>query len=82
MGKLPMGILEQSGQVPVILIAGRISDRDELLNAGFARVECINPPDLPLEEAMRKDIAQQNIRQLFKTQNIYNFIIGTKSKLW
>ena len=75
MGKLPMGILEQSGQVPVILIAGRISDRDELLNAGFARVECINPPDLPLEEAMRKDIAQQNIRQLFKTQNIYNFII-------
>ena len=64
MGKLPMGILEQSGQVPVILIAGRISDRDELLNAGFARVECINPPGISLEEAMRKEVAQQNIRQL------------------
>ncbi len=64
MGKLPMGILEQSGRVPVYLIAGRISDREALLNAGFARVECINPPDLPLEEAMRKDVAQQNIRQL------------------
>lgn len=64
MGKLPMGILEQSGNVPVCLIAGRISDREELLNAGFARVECINPPGIPLEEAMRKDVAQQNIRQL------------------
>ena len=63
-GKLPMGILEQSGQVPVILIAGRISDREELLKAGFARVECINPPGLPLEKAMRKDVAQRNIRQL------------------
>lgn len=65
MGKLPMGILEQSGQVPVCLIAGRISDREELLNAGFARVECINPPGIPLEEAMRKQVAQQNIRQLY-----------------
>ena len=64
MGKLPMGILEQSGQTPVFLIAGRISDREELLDAGFARVECINPPDLPLEEAMRKDVAQHNIMML------------------
>ena len=64
MGKLPMGILEQSGRVPVCLIAGKISDREDLLNAGFARVECINPPNLPLEEAMRKDVAQRNIRQL------------------
>ena len=65
MGKLPMGILEQSGSVPVCLIAGKISDREALLNAGFARVECINPPNLPLEEAIRKDVAQHNIRQLF-----------------
>ena len=65
MGKLPMGILEQSGQTPVVLIAGRISDREELLKAGFAQVECINPPDISLEEAMRKDAARQNIGQLF-----------------
>ena len=64
MGKLPMGILEQSRPVPVCLIAGRISDREELLNAGFARVECINPPDISLEEAMRKDVAQHNICRL------------------
>ena len=68
MGKLPTGILEQSGHVPVFLIAGRISDREDLLNAGFARVECINPPGISLEEAMRKEVAQQNIRQLFTSQ--------------
>jgi glycerate kinase len=61
MGKLPMGILEQAGHTPIYLIAGRISDREELLNAGFARVDCINPPDITLEEAMRKEVARQNI---------------------
>ena len=61
MGKLPMGILQQSDHVPVCLIAGRIGDRDELLRAGFAHVECINPMDISLEEAMRKEVATQNI---------------------
>lgn len=61
MGKLPMGILKQSGNVPVYLIAGRISDQAELLKAGFAHVACINPDDIPLEEAMRKEVAIRNI---------------------
>lgn len=63
MGKLPMGILQQSGRVPVCLIAGRISDCEELLNAGFARVECINPSDIALQEAMRKEVAKEHIRR-------------------
>lgn len=63
MGKLPMGILQQSGRVPVWLIAGNISDRDALLEAGFTRVECINPPGITLQEAMRKEVAMRNIRQ-------------------
>jgi glycerate kinase len=61
MGKLPMGILQQSGAVPVCLIAGRISHREELLKAGFAHVECINPDGISLEEAMRKEVATQHI---------------------
>ena len=61
MGKLPIGILKQAGRVPVCLIAGRISDKQELLSAGFAHVECINPEDISLEEAMRKEVATQNI---------------------
>ena len=72
MGKLPMGILEQSVQAPVILIAGRINDHKDLLNAGFARVECINPPGIALEEAMRKEVAQQNIRQLIEQLDTWN----------
>ena len=71
MGKLPMGILEQSGQVPVCLIGGRICDREELLNAGFAQLECVTPPGIPLEEAMRKEVAQQNIRQLFISNSFW-----------
>ena len=63
MGKLPMGILEQSGKVPVRLIAGRVNDRDALLQAGFDRVECINPQGIPPEEAMQKKVAQRNISQ-------------------
>ena len=62
MGKLPMGILRHSKGVPVSLIAGRISDREALLQAGFTHVECINPPGISLEEAMRKEVAQENIR--------------------
>lgn len=61
MGKLPMGVLEHADDVPVALLSGRISDGDALLHAGFARVECINPMDMPLEEAMRQEVAQQNI---------------------
>jgi glycerate kinase len=63
MGKLPFGILRRARarHVPVVLIAGRVSDRQLLLDAGFSRVECINPPDLPVEEAMKPETAKKNI---------------------
>ena len=61
MGKLPMGILQQSAGVPVCLIAGRIKNQEELLKAGFARVACINPDGITLEDAMRKEVAKRNI---------------------
>ena len=61
MGKLPMGILQHSGDVPVCLIAGRVSDYKELKSAGFSQVKCINPEGISQEEAMRKEVAIQNI---------------------
>jgi glycerate kinase len=66
MGKLPFGILQrgQKHDVPVMLIAGRIADEQILLDAGFARVACINPPGIPLEIAMRPSIAKENIRRI------------------
>lgn len=63
MGKLPMGILQQSRGIPVALIAGRISDCDRLLRAGFAEVKCINPACLPQEVAMQSSIACRNIAE-------------------
>ena len=44
MGKLPYGILQRAKahHVPVILIAGHINNHQELLDAGFSQVECIN----------------------------------------
>lgn len=63
MGKLPIGILQQSHGIPVALIAGRISDRDRLLRAGFAEVKCINPAGLPQEVAMQSSIACRNIAE-------------------
>ena len=47
-----------------MLIAGRIKDRPALLEAGFSRVECINPPYLPIEEAMKPETAKKNIMNL------------------
>ena len=67
MGKLPMGILQQSGHVPVCLIAGKICDREQLLQAGFALVECTNPTGISLEEAMRKEVATRNISDTVTT---------------
>lgn len=63
MGKVPYGILQHAKvhQVPVALIAGRIEDRQELLHAGFSQVVCINPPNLPTEEAMKPETAKRNI---------------------
>ena len=70
MGKLPYGILQRAQKqgVPVMLIAGRIADEQQLLNAGFSRVACINPPGLPLEIAMQPEMAKENIRKTIKGQ--------------
>ena len=65
MGKLPSVILRhaQKAGVPTLLLAGRVSDSEALLNAGFADVRCIHPYDLPLSEAMRPEVTLRNIRQ-------------------
>ena len=63
MGKVPYGILKraQVQGTSVCLLAGRIADRQSLLDAGFEQVACINPQGLPLAEAMKPDVAKANI---------------------
>ena len=65
MGKLPSGIMLRARKhgVSTVLIAGKIKDEEALLDAGFAQVMCINPVDLSLVEAMKKDVAERNIEQ-------------------
>ena len=46
-----------------ILISGQIDDRDQLLRAGFHDAICINPPHLPADIAIRKDVAISNIQE-------------------
>lgn len=62
MGKLPSIILKHSKakDVPVILVAGRIKDRKQLLEAGFEKVIDINA-GLDMDHAMDKDVACQRI---------------------
>ena len=68
MGKLPFGILQraQSHHIPVMLIAGRIADEQLLLDAGFSRVACINPPDLPLTISLQPETAKDNIKNIIE----------------
>ena len=63
MGKLPQGILHRAQRhgVPTILLAGRVADREALLDAGFAAVECINPADSPLAECLLPTVARHRL---------------------
>lgn len=63
MGKLPMRILRRAAATnkPVWLLAGRTEHRDELLEAGFRRVESITPDGMETDEAIKPDTARHNI---------------------
>lgn len=65
MGKVPVGVLHEALLVgiPVVLIAGQATNEKELKAAGFTQVRATTPPDMPLQEAMQKDTAQENIRK-------------------
>lgn len=71
MGKLPQRILMRGKHfgVPVALVAGGVEDREELLSAGFSFVESITPEGMPLEEAIKKEVAFSNLRRFATSLN-------------
>lgn len=73
MGKLPYKVMERakSHGVATLLIAGRISDRDALLAAGFEDALCINDADTTEEEAMKSTTAQHNITKAIEGENTF-----------
>lgn len=73
MGKLPMKILEhvkkvrenhEEAKLKVWLVSGGISDKEALLAAGFDRVIAVTPDDMPLEEAMKPEVAKTLLSQV------------------
>ena len=56
--------------IPVIAIAGSVEDVALLLEAGFAGVYATKPAGMPLEEAMKKEVARecvcQTVNSLFR----------------
>lgn len=64
MGKAPTGIMRRAAKhgVPTALLAGRVSDRDTLLEAGFAAVSCIhNIADDTSEDPLSPSVATRHL---------------------
>lgn len=70
MGKLPQRIMQRARRlgVPTWLVAGRVSDKQLLLDAGFSRVVCINPAGSPPEECMRPEVARMRLHRAMAMQ--------------
>ena len=68
MGKLPQRILEHGANQKVWLVSGGVSDRQVMLDAGFDRVIQVTPDSMPLEEAMKPDVARNNIIKAIRRQ--------------
>jgi glycerate kinase len=63
-GKVPFGILKKAltKRVPVIAIAGKVTDTDLLRQQGFHNIICINPIKIDDETALNKDYAINRIK--------------------
>lgn len=66
MGKAPSGVLRhaQRAGVRCIAVGGGVEWCDELRNSNFEAIYAITPDGMPLEEAMRSEVARQNMREL------------------
>lgn len=63
LGKLPHGVMRRAKRhgVPTALIAGKVSRREQLLEAGFHSVTCINDFADISENCMEPKVAMRNI---------------------
>lgn len=66
-GKVPQKVLEHSGGVPVILLSGKIEEKEALLEAGFHQLVQVTPDCIPMEEALKAEVAERNLRGAVRT---------------
>lgn len=66
MGKAPSGVLRRATTHGrrCIAVGGGVAWCDELRDGGFAAIYAATPEGQPLEEAMRSDIAKENVRRI------------------
>lgn len=66
MGKAPSGVLRyaKAHGIPCIAVGGSVKWSEELRHSDFAAIYAATPEDMPLEEAMRRDVAMENLRQI------------------
>ena len=65
-GKTPFGVAQRAikASIPVIAIGGKVEiDTAQARMAGFESVIQITPSDMPLSEAMKPEVAAENIRR-------------------
>ncbi len=64
MGKLPSKVLEKARRlnVPVILLSGKAENKESLLHAGFSEVVEVTPEETALDEAVKPEVAKENLR--------------------
>ena len=66
-GKAPFGVLQATRRyapgIPVILLAGKVEDRSELLTAGFDAVIQVTPEESLKSNYLEKSFARDNIRR-------------------
>lgn len=65
MGKTPYGILQAASRqdIPTIAIGGSINWCPELKESGFSSILSINEEGLPLDIAMRPEVAKEHVRR-------------------
>lgn len=74
-GKTPFGVLKRAQKqgIPVVAIGGSVTlDAEEVKKAGFRGAYAVTPEGMPLEEAMKTDVAACNVRNT--TAEIVGFI--------
>ena len=66
-GKVPFGVLQATRRyapgIPVVLLAGKVEDREELLAAGFDAVIQVTPEESLKSNYLNKSFARENIRR-------------------
>lgn len=66
-GKVPFGVLQATRRyapgIPVVLLAGKVEDREALLAAGFDAVIQVTPEESLKDNYLDKSFARENIRR-------------------